>query len=246
MQGFTRFAVRLVPSFLVICVVSFGGPCVAQDVEVDAPPPAARGPGSVFAPSGYLELIAPVQDRVALQFYGFYVGELKTPGAQLDVPIRTTKFLTITPSYLYFAVPASGLDAAASRPGGFTRTYEENQFRIDGTVKFSIHKFEISDRNMYVRRFRPAPLDDISRYRNRITIAHPLMVKGHIWKLFANYEAFYEWRNGGWVRNRVWAGVTLPLEKHLSFQPSYIWDSSRGLKNINYLLFGLIFSTRSR
>jgi hypothetical protein len=88
MQGLTRSALHLVPSFLVICVVSFGGPCVAQDVEVDAPPPAARGPGSVFAPSGYLELIAPVQDRVALKFYGFYIGELKAPWAQLDVHVN--------------------------------------------------------------------------------------------------------------------------------------------------------------
>jgi adenylate cyclase len=30
------------------------------------------------------------------------------------------------------------------------RTYEEHQFRIDGTFKFSIHNFEISDHNMYV------------------------------------------------------------------------------------------------
>jgi hypothetical protein len=48
MQGFTRFALHFVPSFLVICLVSFGGPCVAQEVEA----PAAGGSGSVFAPSG--------------------------------------------------------------------------------------------------------------------------------------------------------------------------------------------------
>ena len=43
---------------------------------------------------------------------------------------------------------------------------------------------------MYVRRFRPT--DDINRYRQRIGIAHPLTVNGHIWKPFASYEAFYE------------------------------------------------------
>ena len=146
MQGFTRFALHLVPSFLVICLASLDGPCVAQ--EVDAP--AERGP--VFAPSGYLELIVPVQDRIGLSLYGFYIGEIKVPAAQFDVPIRATHFLTITPSYLYYAIPASGLNTLASKqpPGGFTRTYEEHQFRIDGTFKFSIHNFEISDRNMYV------------------------------------------------------------------------------------------------
>ena len=76
------------------------------------------------------------------------------PVAQVDVPVQMTKFLTITPSYLYYEVPPSGLNTASEQSPGFTDTLEENQFRIDGTLKFSIRKFEISDRNMYVRRFR--------------------------------------------------------------------------------------------
>jgi hypothetical protein len=240
MQGFTRFALRLVPSFLVICLASIGRPCIAQEMD----PPAGRG--SVVAPGGYLELIVPVQDRVGLILYGFYIGEINVPAAQLDVPIRTTHFLTITPSYLYEAIPASGLNTLAlKQPAGFTSTYRESQFRIDGTFKLSIHKFEISDRNMYVRRFRPAPLDDSNRYRNRIGIAYPLPVKGHIWKPFATYEAFYDWQpKGGWNLNRVWTGVSIPLEKHVSFKPSYMWDDIRGSRDINYLLLALIFSTK--
>jgi len=54
---------------------------------------------------------------------------------------------------------------------------------------------------MYTRRFRAT--DDLNRYRNRIAIAYPWAVKGHTWKPFASYEAYYEWRNGGWNRNRV-------------------------------------------
>ena len=65
-------------------------------------------------------------------------------------------------------------------------------------------------------------------------------------KPFANYEVFYERQNGGWNRDRVTAGVTLPLQKHVSFQPSYIWEHNRvrGLRDINYLQFGLIVNTR--
>ena len=96
---------------------------------------------------------------VALNVYGFYYGEVAVPVAQVDVPVRMTKFLTITPSYLYYEVPPSGLEKATAYPARFADTFEENQFRIDGTLKFSIHAFEISDRNMYVRRFRPT--DDI-------------------------------------------------------------------------------------
>jgi hypothetical protein len=157
----------------------------------------------VFAPSAYLEFIVPVQERVDLRLYGFYIGEAKATAAQVDVPIRITKFLAVTPSYLYLAIPPSGLNEVASKrpPGGFTQTSEEHQFRIDGTDNFSLHKFEISDRNMYTRRFRAT--DDLNRYRNRIAIAYPWAVKGHTWKPFASYEAYYEWRNGGWNRNRV-------------------------------------------
>ena len=126
----------------------------------------------------------------------------------------------------------------------FTDSYEEHQFRVDGTVAFAVRRFEISSRNMYVRRFRPT--DDMNRYRERIAIAHPLPVNGRIWKPFASYEAFYERSNGGWNRDRVIAGVTLPLNKRVSFQPSYMWENNRvrGLRDINYLLFGLIVNTR--
>jgi Protein of unknown function (DUF2490) len=250
MQGFTRFAPCLVSSFLVIFLLWLGGLCIAQEVEVETPaapaaPDARDLPGSIFAPGGFLGLIAPVTDRIALNLYGFFYftstdfGGVEVPVVMVDVPIRTTKFLTITPSYLYYAIHLpSELIKASELPD----TFEEHQFRLDGTLKFSIRKFEISERNMYVRRFRPT--DEINRYRQRIEIRYPLAVKGRIWKAFANYEAFSEWRNGGWNKNRVGVGVTLPLRKHVLFQPSYIWENNKGLTNISYLQFGLIFSTK--
>ena len=88
MQGFTSFAAHLVPGLLVIGLASFGRPCVAQ--EVDAPG-ASTGSGSVFAPSGWLELIAPVHERIALKAYGFYIGDLKTPVAQVRGPCSGDK-----------------------------------------------------------------------------------------------------------------------------------------------------------
>jgi hypothetical protein len=245
MQGFTKFVLHLVPGFLVMGLVSRGGPCAAQ--EVDAPG-AHAGSGSVVAPSAYLELIVPVHPRITLKPYGFYIGHLKVPVGQVDVSIRATKFLTITPSYMYYSVPASGLNELAPEPAGFTHSYHENQFRIDGTFSFSLRKFEISVRNMYVRRFRPTPLDDTNRYRGRLMIAHPLVVQGHTWKPFASWETYFDGggtiRGGGWNRDRVWAGVTLPVIKQVSIQPSYLWERSDGIKNIHYLLFGLIVSTR--
>ena len=223
-----------------IGLASLGRPCVAQ--EVDAP--SGGGSGSVFAPSGWLELIAPVQERIAVNLTGFYIGGLKVPVAQVDVPIRATKFLTITPSYMYYSAPASGLNKLAPEPGGFTDSYGEHQFRIDGTVSFPVRKFEISLRNMYVRRFRPSPADDSNRYRGRLRVAHPLTVRGSTWKPFVSYETYYDGGGGGWNKDRVWAGVTLPLMKQLLFQPSYMLEMSEGLKDVHYLLLGLIVSTK--
>jgi hypothetical protein len=249
LQGFTRFALHLVPGFVLIGLVSLAGLCIAHKVvaqEVDAP--AAPGPesvsGSIVAPSGWLVLIAPVHDRIDLKLYGFYIGDLEVPVVQFDVHVRTTKSLTVTPSYMYYSVPASGLNEMIGQPNAFTDSYEEHQFRIDGTFTFSIRNFEISARNMYVRRFRPTPADDINRYRGRIMIAHPLAVKGHIWKPFTSYETYYDGGGGGWNRDRVWVGVTLPLMKQVSFQPSFLWEKSDGLKDVNYLMFGLIVNTK--
>jgi hypothetical protein len=244
MQGFTRLALRLVPGFLAICVGLLGGRCAAQEVDV----PTGRGSGAIVAPSGWAEFIAPVQQRIDLKFYGFYIGEAKAPSAQFDATFRATKFLSITPSYLYYSVAPSGLDELANHSQGFTDTYQEHQFRIDGTVMFSFHKFEISERNMYVRRFFPTymygekslPAKESNRYRNKIAIAYPLAVKGRIWKPFASYEAFYD-QGSGWTKNRAWTGVTVPIEKHVSFQPSYMWENTNGIKDVRYLMFGLIF-----
>jgi Protein of unknown function (DUF2490) len=244
MQGLATFARHLAPTVLVISLLSVGAPCAAQEVDAPALADAPDGRGSVFVPGGFLGLVAPVADRVSVNLYGFYYGEVDAPVAQVDVPIRTTRFLTITPSYLYYEVPPSGLDTASQRPAGFRNTFEENQFRIDATVKFSVRAFEISSRSMFVRRFRPT--DELNRVRQRIGIAHPLPVDGHIWKPFATYEAFYERSNSGWNRDRVIAGVTVPLVKRVSFQPSYIWENNRvrGLRDFNYLQFGLIVSTK--
>jgi hypothetical protein len=239
MQGFTRFMLHLVSSFLVIGLVSRGGPCAAQEVDV---PREHAGSGSVTAPSAWLELIVPVHPRITVKPYGFYIGDVKAPVGQLDVTFRATRFLTITPSYMYYSVPASGLNKLAPEPV-FTDSYHENQFRIDGTVTFLVRKFEISARNMYVRRFRPAPADDSNRYRGRIVITRPLPVHDSVWRPFASYEAFYD-HDGGWDKDRVWVGLTLPLMRQVLVQPSYLWEGTDGIKDINYLLLGLIVSTK--
>ena len=245
MRRLTTFARYLAPGVLVACVMAAGAPCAAQE-NADAPtlpaaPGAGDGRGTLFAPSGWAVLSVPVQKQIDLKLYGFYIGDLEVPVAQVDLPIRLAKFLTVTPSYMGYSVPASGLNELAPQPAGFTDSYKEHQFRIDGTVGFAVRKFEISGRNMYVRRFRA--VDDTNRYRGRVAIARPLAVRGRTWKPFASYETFYE-QTAGWNRERIWTGVTLPLNKRVFVQPSYMWETSEGSRSVDYLLVGLIVNTR--
>jgi Protein of unknown function (DUF2490) len=250
MRGLTRCVRYLVPSVVVICVMSLGAPCAAQE-NVDVPtvpaapdlPDAGDERGSIFSPSAWGVLSLPVQKQIDLKLSGFYMGRLQVPVAQVDLPIRVAKFLTVTPSYMGYTVPASGLNKLPPQPGRFTDSYEEHQFRVDGTLAFAVRKFEISGRNMFVRRFRPTPVDDMNRYRGRISIARPVAVQGRIWKPFASYETFYE-PTGGWNRNRIWSGVTLPVNKRVFVQPSYMWETSEGNRDVHYVLFGLIVNTR--
>jgi len=84
MRRLTRVTRYVSPCVLFACVFSLGSPCAAQEVNV----PNGRGSGSVVAPSGWVELITPVQQRVDLKFYGFSIGELNAPSAQVDATIR--------------------------------------------------------------------------------------------------------------------------------------------------------------
>jgi len=243
MRRLTRLARYLVPGVATVCAMALGAPCAAQEVDPPTPPGGGEGRGALVAPSAWVVVSAPVQEQVALKLSGFYIGALDTPVAQVDVPIRVGKFLTVTPSYMGYSVPARGLNKLPAQPGSYTDSYDEHQFRVDGTVAFAVRKFEISARNMYVRRFRPAPVDDMNRYRGRIAIAHPLAVLGRTLKPFASYEAFYE-PTGGWNRDRVWSGVTVPLTKRVLVQPSYMWEHSEGTRDVHYVLLGLIVNTR--
>ena len=247
MRKLTTCVRNVVRSALAVCVVSLAVPCAAQE-NVDVPtvgvgPDVGDGRGSVLAPSAWGVLSTPVRKQIDLKLSAFYIGEFQAPVVQVDLPIRVAKFLTVTPSYMGYSVPARGLNKATPQPGGFTDSYEEHQFRVDGTVGFALRKFEVSARNMYVRRFRPTPVGDMNRYRGRVSVAHPLAIRDRIVKPFASYETFYE-PYGGWNRDRIWSGVTVPLNKRVFVQPSYMWEASKGNRDVHYVLFGLIVNTR--
>jgi hypothetical protein len=234
-------ALRPIPVLAITSALLPLGLCGAQ--EVDAPTHNG-GSGSVVAPSAWVTLFTPVMPRVDLKLSEFYIGELDVPVAQADLTVHATSFLSITPSYMNYSAPARALNKLAPNGAKFTRGYDEQQFRIDGTLGFTLSGFELSARNMYVRRFRPDGLKAIDRYRGRLAIAHPLDVVGSVWKPFASWETYYDRNAGGWNRDRYSAGVTLPLMQRVLFQPSYMYERTDGTNDVHYLLFGLMIGGR--
>ena len=200
-----------------------------------------------------------MQPRIDLKFYGFYIGELKAPSAQFDARYFFARqgFFRSLPSYHAFITRSlrTGLMNSRIIREDLLALLREHQFRVDGTVMFSVNKFEnlraqhvCSERflpNLHLRgkvssRKRDQPLSQSDR-RSRIpcgwgaTSGNPSRPT----------EAFYD-QGSGWTKNRAWTGVTVPIEKHVSFQPSYMWENTNGIKDLRYLMFGLIFRMPSR
>ena len=103
-----------------LCDVAGRAVCCPRKVDpptVPVAPDAGDGRGSLFAPSAWVVLSTPVQKQIDLKLYGFYIGDLQVPVAQVDVPIRMAKFLTVTPSYMCYSVPASGLNEMHAATG---------------------------------------------------------------------------------------------------------------------------------
>ncbi len=207
----------------------------AQEVEGNG-----KTGSALFSPAQYIELITPLTERVGINTYGFYLGNVQAGIALIEVPVSVQKHFTLTPSYLFIKVPPSGLSLLTGQPA--FASYHESQFRLAGTFLSTIHGFSISDRNMYVRRFTPT--GDLNRYRNRIYLAHPLSFGSYKVTAFVFDEVYHDFAPGKWLRrNWVVAAVDMPLNRHLIFQPSYIRQDDQFLRSVNFFGVGLIIRT---
>jgi hypothetical protein len=210
-------------------------PCAAQEVEG-----AGKSGSAVFSPADYLQLTTPMTDHVAVNTYGFYLGNVRAGIALLEVPLTLQKHFTITPSYLFVDVSPDGLTLLTGTSA--SQSYRENQFRLAGTAVTTWHRFTISDRNMYVRRFTPT--GDINRYRNKLYIAHSLSLGSYKVTPFFFDEVYHDFLPGNWLRrNWVVGAVDMPINPHLTFQLSYIRQDDRLLRSVNFLGVALIIKT---
>ena len=215
-----------------LSLVSVG---VGQEVEGNG-----KSSGAIFSPADYIEITTPVTTRVSVNTYGFYLGNVRTSIALLEGPITLQKHFMVTPGYLFVNVPPGGLSLLTNQTAN--QSYHENQFRFDGTVVTSWHGFTLSDRNMYVRRF--APTSEINRYRNKIYVGHPLSLGSYKVNPFVFEEVYHDCVPGKWLRrNWVAAAVDMPINRHLTFRPSYIRQDDQYLGSVNFLGLAPIIRT---
>ena len=216
-------------------LLSLAGLGVAQEVEGNG-----KGSGAIFSPADYIEIMTPVTAHVTVNTYGFYLGNLRTSIALLEVPTVLQKHFMVTPGYLFVNVPPSGLSLLTNHFAN--QSYRENQFRLAGTVLTAWHGFTLSDRNMYVRRFTPT--SELNRYRNKIYVSHALSLGSYKVTPFVFDEIYHDFAPGKWLR-RNWfvAAVDMPINRHLTFQPSYIRQGDQVLRSVNFLGLALIIRT---
>jgi Protein of unknown function (DUF2490) len=208
---------------------------IAQEVEGNG-----KSSGAIFSPADYVQVVTPLTKRVTVSSYGFYLGNLHTSIALLEVPITLQKHFEVVPGYLFVNVPPVGLSLLTNQTAN--QSYHENQFRVAGTLLTSWHGFTLSDRNMYVRRFTPT--SEINRYRDKVYVSHPLSLGSYKVNPFVFEEVYHDFVPGKWLRrNWVVAAIDMPINRHLTFQPSFIRQDDQFLRSVNFLGLALIIRT---
>lgn len=119
----------------------------------------------------------------------------------------------------YLTLGASFFDREARPPHG--RSEREVRGTLTATVQNTFGKYSVSDRNSLERRWRE-PQVDAWRYRNRLRVEHPFQVGKNKFTWFVSDEVFYDWSLHLWPRNRAAAGITRPVNKHLTLELYYL------------------------
>jgi hypothetical protein len=234
MKKLRGFCVRKI-ALLIFGFLLTALPCAAQEVEG-----SGKNGSAVFSNADYLELSTPLTNRVGVNAYGFYLGNLRVGIALVEVPVSVQKHFAVTPSYLFVNVPPDGFTLLTGQ--SVAASYKEHQFRVAATVFTTFHHFTISERNMYVRRFTPT--GEVNRYRNKIYVSHQLSLGTYKVNAFIFDEVYHDFLPQKWLRrNWIVAGMDMPINRHLTFQPSYIRQDDLFLRSVNFLGVGLIIKT---
>jgi hypothetical protein len=166
------------------------------------------------------EIIKPVNNRVNLILFGtLRVGrDLTRPVDErggAGASIKLTRFLTITPHWLYVA-----------RQPTPTRKEIEHRLIFAATFQFSAGKFVFTDHNQPERRLRIGG-EDFTVYRNLLQIDHPAKIGSFDFRVFVADEVWYDFRQSAWVLNRISAGIIKKFSPHLTAHFFYLQQNVR-------------------
>ncbi|MFC1644193.1 DUF2490 domain-containing protein [Candidatus Omnitrophota bacterium] len=118
----------------------------------------------------------------------------------------------------------------------------ETEYRpyLDGTFKLPWQGFEFTDRNRLEYRIR-VDEKDAWRYRNKFTAKLPWKWTSLEIRPYVADEIFAQFYDKGINRNRLYAGFTSKISKHLKLDTFYMWQTSRkkATKWVGYNVIGI-------
>jgi len=120
------------------------------------------------------------------------------------------KYITFTPGYLHIT----------TQPTRLLHLYE-NRLSFATTVRVPVRRFTFTDRNLLERRLRH-PGGNSTRYRNKLSIEHPLQLGTLKFNIFVSDEVFYDSVFKAWTRNRISAGGSKNFNKHIGGDLYYL------------------------
>lgn len=136
-----------------------------------------------------------------LYYYNFEGGALYSP----------SRFIDFGPFYRY--------EQQKSDKG---RIVSNNQYYLEITPKYTIRKFQLSNRGRIEYNDRNVG-SDYWRYRNRVKIAYPLKFAKVAVSPYVSDEFFWDITNHSVNQNRFGGGLAWKLSKHVTFTTYYLW-----------------------
>jgi len=147
---------------------------------------------------------------LATLHFGKNVSDLNEEQIGFGFNFSLTKYFSFSPAYRF----------GRQQPPGRLHT-QEHRFSLDFTARAPFKRgFLISDRNRgELRRINGT---DSGRYRNRLQLERTLRISEFkVTPYFAD-EVFYDSRLHLWNRNRIYAGVRVPLNEHFGIDAYFL------------------------
>jgi hypothetical protein len=142
--------------------------------------------------------------------FGKNFSDLNEEQAGIGFNFILNKYFSFSPDYRY----------GRGQPPGRSHTHE-HRFFFDFTARAPLmNGFVVIDRNRFeLRRINGV---DSHRYRNKLQIERSFTIADRKVTPYLAGEAFYDDRYRIWNRTRIYAGVRVPLNQHLTLDPNFL------------------------